>query len=326
MANKKKVIVVSSIVVAVAALATGLYFLLKPDVPSERRMARILADIYTADAILQEYQNKGGNDRTIENTYHTVLSHYGMTKAKYDSAVAWYSRDPKKFSSVYERVVAILSTREEVIKQVADRMDSISTAIEALNDSLTSEPMGPKFTLKIPIEEKCDSLKEFLRPSGKRFTNVGKEIELDSLVGGHIDLFYKYSITKPGKDEVVSKNSKPKNFAKNAKPGGKPGSAKPVTVKYPDAYARIHVTYADTVTTRDSLVISVSKRVVQREAKLTVDLRDSVPATKVEVVVFENVNLKDMELTLRDIRLTYKPYDIVDTTDYDSVIPSLFAY
>ena len=96
--------------------------------------------------------------------------------------------------------------------------------------------------------------------------------------------------------------------------------------KYPDAFARVFVSYADSTRTTDSLVIAVSRRIVQREAKLSVNIKDSVAAIRARVVFFENKNLKDMEVSLRDIKVTYKPYDVVDTTNYDNIIPSLFAY
>lgn len=321
MANKKKIIIAAMVLAALAIAAVVLYPYLAPPAPREKRMARIMADIYTADAILQECTSKGQKDKTIEQTYHTVLSHYGLTKAEYDSAVAWYSAEPKRFASVYERVVAILTTREAMMKEVAERVDSIEKRIEEINDSLTTDLLGCRLTLSLPLNEKDDSLKTYLQPSAKKYTSAEQTFNFDTLTvsGGHLDVSYKYTISNPGdKDKAKPKaNGKPKT-------GGK---ASPPTVhKYPDGYLRVIVSYADTVETRDSLIISVSRRISQREAKLTVNLRDSVQAKSARVVFFENTDLKLMEMALRDIHVTYKPYDVVDTTNYDSVIPSLFAY
>lgn len=313
MANRKKVVISICAAVVLALAALLLYPHLTSRMPSERRMARIMADIYTADAILQECQSKGQKDKTIEMTYHTVLDHYGLTKADYDSAVAWYSLRPKSFSSVYERVVAILSTREDMVRTVAERVDSIERRIEEINDSLTTDLLGGKLTISLPLEAKDDSLKSFLLPNAKKYTRAEKTFPLDSLRGGRIDLSYKYTISNPG--------DKSKAKLKVARPN----VTSPV-YKYPDAYMRVIVSYADTTETRDSLIISVSRSVVQREAKLSVNIPDSLVATSARVVFFENSGLKDMTMMMKDVKLTYKPYDVVDTTNYDSIIPSLFAY
>lgn len=313
MANKTKIAVAAAVALALAVALLLLYPYLFPPVPREKRMARIMADIYTADAILQECQSCGQKDKTIESTYRTVLGHYGLTKADYDSAVAWYSCDPKKFASVYERVVAILTTREDMVRAVAERVDSIEKRIEHINDSLTLDLIGSKLTLSLPLGEKDDSLKTYLKPGAKKYTTVERTFDLDSLRGGHLDVSYKYTISDPG-DKVKSKS------------GSAVKAQAPPVAKYPDGFLRVIVSYADTTDMRDSLKISVSRRVVQREAKLTVNLRDSVAATSARVVLFENKGLKDMSMVLRDIHVTYKPYDVVDTTNYDSIIPSLFAY
>lgn len=321
MANKTKIAIAAISVVALAVAFLLLYPYLFPPVPRERRMARIMADIYTADAILQECQSRGAKDKTIESTYRTVLGHYGLTKADYDSAVAWYSRDPKKFASVYERVVAILSTREDMVRVVAERVDSIEQRIEHINDSLTSDLIGSKLTLNLPLEAKDDSLKTYLKPNGRKYTTAERTFDLDSLRGGHLDVSYKYTISNPGDKDKAKPAGKGK-----VSPAAAGKAQTPPVYKYPDGFMRVIISYADTTDTRDSLKITVSRRVVQREAKLTVNLRDSVAATSARVVFFENAGLKDMAMTMRDIQVTYKPYDVVDTTNYDSIIPSLFAY
>lgn len=313
MESKKKITIAIAVAIALGVAALLAYPRLAPPAPRERLMARIMADIYTADAILQETSAKSAKDKTIEQTYHTVLAHYGLSKAEYDSALAWYSKDPQKFASVYERVVAIMTTREDMVRIIAERVDSLERRIDELNDSLTSDLIGSKLSISLPLAEKSDSLGAYLLPSKRRYTRVERDFALDSLHGGHFDVSYKYSISKPGDPAKAKKE--------------KSADSKSVTVaKYPDAFARVFVSYADSTRTTDSLVIAVSRRIVQREAKLSVNIKDSVAAIRARVVFFENKNLKDMEVSLRDIKVTYKPYDVVDTTNYDNIIPSLFAY
>lgn len=290
---KHKIIALCALVL-VAGGACAVYLALKPNVPSERKMARIMADIYMADAVLQEHTTRGPKDKTIENTYHTILTHYEITKTQYDSAVAWYSRHPQKMSSVYERAIAILSQREEIVKSVAAHADSVTKAIDAINDSLTTTFQLPK-TVILPLVDKNDTIKKFLKPNAKKYDRLTFDVDLDSLVGGHLDLRQRYTVTK---------------------------SIEPT----PKAYARIIITYADTTETSDSVRLEAFKRVTQRVSELSAKLKDSIPAVKAQISLFDAKGLKDMSVTMREIKVSYKPYDVVDTTNYDNLLPSLFAY
>ncbi len=309
--NKRKYIIASCAALVVACVAFVLYQVLKPDVPDEKTMARMVADIYLADAILQETGTNGGRDKKAENTYHTILSNYGINKVQYDSAVAWYSRHPKKFSSVYERAVAILVTREDMIRVIAERSDSITKSIEAQNDSLTQDFIGTKLTISLPLTNSNDSLSSYLKPTTKKYTKVERSFQLDSVMGGHFDISYRYVISRADKKQNIElhKGTSALSQSSNRR-----------------AYARIFISYADSVVTCDSTFMPVLNRAVQKEVSLRANLRDSVPATEARVVFFEEDKLRDMSMTLREIKATYKPYDVVDTTSYDSLLPSLFAY
>lgn len=299
MPNKKKRKAYIIALCALALVAGGAYAVftaMRPAVPNERKMARVLADIYTADAVLQEYMPHGSKDKTIEETYHSIFEHYGLTKASYDSAVAYYSRRPKKMSSVYERAVAILSEREAKVKAVADRADSTARAVEAQNDSITSQLLGTKaLTFSLPLADKNDSLRKFLKPTPRKYRRVEMSFDLDSLTGGHIDVKQRYTVTKSVETS-------------------------------PNAYVRVVVSYADTTETRDSVRLDAHRRVTQREANLVANLKEGVAAVRADVTFFEAPDLKDMTVLLREMRVCYKPYDVVDTTDYDNLLPSLFAY
>lgn len=287
--------VVALVAMHVAFIALPLLFF-RSDVPDTKQMARVVADLYTADAVLQERTLRGAADKTIERTYNTILRHHGLTKVQYDSAVAHYAKKPGEMSAIYERVIAILSEREARVKVVADKADSASRAVAAANDSLTVQLASSRpFAIALPLADKEDSLGRYLRPSRKRYDRVQMDFELDSLHGGHIDLRQRYTVSKAVADS-------------------------------PRAYARVVVSYADSTETRDSLPLDATRRVSQRDTELSVILKDSVPAVRAQVTLFGAKGLRDMTMALRDIRVSYKPYDVVDTTDYDSLLPLLFAY
>lgn len=287
---------VAALVVMHVAFLGVPYLLFRPDVPDPKQMSRVVADLYTADAVLQERTLRGAADKTIEQTYNTILRHHGLTKAQYDSAVAHYAKKPGEMSAIYERAIAILSQREARVKVVADKADSASRAVAAVNDSLTVQLASSRpFAIALPLADKADTLGRYLRPSRTRYDRVQMDFDLDSLRGGHIDLRQRYTVSKTVADA-------------------------------PKAYARIVVSYADSTETRDSLSLDATRRVAQRDAELSAVLKDSVPAVRAEVTLFGAKDLRGMTMALRDIRVSYKPYDVVDSTDYDSLLPLLFAY
>lgn len=61
--NKRKYVIASCASLVVACVAFVLYQVFKPDVPDEKTMARMVADIYLADAILQETGTNGAVTR-----------------------------------------------------------------------------------------------------------------------------------------------------------------------------------------------------------------------------------------------------------------------
>ena len=153
-------------------------------------MARILADVYNVDAIFQIrgnlYSNATRNDRSAENAYHTVLQHYGISKAELDSAVAWYSAHPEQYARVYDMVVSILSKREGEYKILLNQRDSVNALIDQMNDSLRINYLKTRKNIHVPIEPR-DSVRE----KDLRF-----EYQLDSLKGGTMHLKMGYAFQR----------------------------------------------------------------------------------------------------------------------------------
>lgn len=286
--NKQKII---GIVVATVAIIVGivLYILKNNDViPSEKKMARILADVYYADAIFQArgnlYSSNNRNDRTTENTYHTVLQHYGLTKTEFDSAVAWYSAHPDKYAQVYEHVVSILSKREGDYKILLDKRDSIQKRIESLNDSIRVTYLKTKRHLHVPVEPR-DSVKE---------KNLRFEYQLDSIQGGTLSAKMVYSFLR-----------------KN-------------TAKAPAKFELI-VHYNDTIVDTTSINLIYSH--VNKTAELQYHLRDTMPAIRLNVNMLATSDFKKVLATISDAKVTYMPYQITDSIQFDEIqLPPLFAY
>lgn len=196
MMNKKLTI---GIIAAVAVgICATLYFVLGHNkmIPDEKKMAQILADIYMTDAILQNegnlYSSSHRNDKTTENTYHTILRHYGLDKQTFDSIITWYSFHPEEYSTVYERLVNILTQREMKYEEILNRRDSVNKSIEHKSDSIRITYLS-KNTVNLPGEP-ADSIKKDMR----------YEFEIDSTSKGTISARMTYVF--PRKNEAKNIN------------------------------------------------------------------------------------------------------------------------
>ncbi len=314
--KKYKILIIIGFALVIAAgAAFAIYDALpQKDIPSKRKMARILADMYVVDAIVQDYNPKGKNDRTLEQAYHSVLQHHGLTKAQYDSALLYYSKNPQEYSIVYDRAISILSSKEADLSTFALRLDSLEGALKLANDTITTNLGSWPSMIKLPlpktdtsknktgkaketaqkIDEKQkalnDSIKLHLKPSATDYESVEYEVNIDSIIGGHITFRQKYTIL-----------------------GG-------------EGKMSVTVCYADSSETTDSLVFDIAKRHAQKNGEIIVQLNDTIPTTKAIIRPAVIKDRKKINLTLKDLTLFHKPYDVIDTTDYASQFPPMLSY
>lgn len=196
MMNRK--LLIGIIAAVVVGLCTTLYFVFghKSLIPNEKKMAQILADIYMADAILQNggtlYSSNYRNDKTTENSYHSILRRYGLNKQQFDSIINWYSVHPEQYTAVYEKLVNILTQRETKYETILEKRDSVNKTIERLNDSIRITYFK-KNIAHVPVEP-ADSLNKDLQ----------YEFELDSTMKGSINM--KMTYVFPRKNEARNIN------------------------------------------------------------------------------------------------------------------------
>lgn len=91
-----------------------------PPIISEPKFVRLLIDYHLAQGI-----NNTDSFRQKAKFFHeysladSVLALHGINRAQFDSTLAWYSRDPKNFNLLYDRVMAEFSRRiAELQKQI----------------------------------------------------------------------------------------------------------------------------------------------------------------------------------------------------------------
>jgi len=125
MKNRNKYIALTVILIMAVGLScnkttrTGIK---KSEVIPEEEMVDILSDLYLADGLLNypPIRSDFSSKDSIEN-YVDVISKHGYTKEKVDKSIEYYFIDrPKRYASIYNRVIEKLSGMEaDVIQQLS---------------------------------------------------------------------------------------------------------------------------------------------------------------------------------------------------------------
>ena len=85
---------------------------------SEQKMVELLVDTHLADAMLYVDNSRADEKRDKALFYYpSVLEKYGITKARMDSSVAWYMRNPAAYARIYEQVIQDLEKRKAAEKK-----------------------------------------------------------------------------------------------------------------------------------------------------------------------------------------------------------------
>ncbi len=184
---KRQFIVIAAVVcLLIGGVAS--YFGLRTSVPNEKTMSRILADIYTADALVQEgLGNYYKKEKLEESLYSSIFSHYGLSKAQYDEAVLYYTAKPEKWSEIYEKAISILSVREGELSAFAAKCDSADLSLSNLTDSITTKFGKWASTIRLPLAKE-DTLNKYVSRLGGSMSQIAVNIHIDSIRGGHITI------------------------------------------------------------------------------------------------------------------------------------------
>lgn len=281
----------------VAAFAIW-WLALRRDIMPERELVRVMADMYVVDALVQDHSLHGSRDRFLEEAYHSVLEHYGVTKADYDTALAWYSRRPSEYDRLYGKLIDLLSEREASAQQAADRVDSAQAVVKAANDSLLQTLAQWPALVRLPLADKADTLRRSLHPSAENFTSLQIDVPLDSLRGGKLRASLRYDV---------------ESFLEGCRP-----LARLTLTLRPDSSAEEQERV-------DSVRLECGRRITGRDIDLVFELPDTCPATHAKLAI-EHPKLRKLTLALRNLKLTYRPYEIADTAEQTYGLHALLGY
>jgi hypothetical protein len=78
-------------------------------VVNQTDMINVLTDLHKLDGSLNAKGLLYDQSNKKNDYYVSVLRKYGITQAEFDSSLVWYSKDPKKFDRIYEKVLTQLT-------------------------------------------------------------------------------------------------------------------------------------------------------------------------------------------------------------------------
>ncbi len=94
---------------------------------SKEEMAQLLADIHTAEAVIEINRSSFNTDSARRALRQAVYERHGVTQLMVDSSFVWYGRNIDKYMDVYDRTIEILDHRNmELGSRLAEAALSIA--------------------------------------------------------------------------------------------------------------------------------------------------------------------------------------------------------
>lgn len=112
---------------------------------TQAKMVDVITDLHTLDGSLAAKEIMPYDFETKSKYYNSVLKKYGITAAEFDSSVVWYTKNPKKYERVYEKVFVRLTSLDEDIKK--GKFHPVdSTELRKIRTEIWSNPVGYSFS------------------------------------------------------------------------------------------------------------------------------------------------------------------------------------
>lgn len=81
------------------------------DIVQPEQMSLLMADVHTAEAVIDQNRATFYNDSLRQTFRQSVLRRHNVTGAQFDSSLAWYGRHIDRYITVYDRTIEILERR-----------------------------------------------------------------------------------------------------------------------------------------------------------------------------------------------------------------------
>lgn len=104
---------------------------------SEGKMAEIMADIHTGEAVVEANSSSFRNDSTKQAFIQSICLRHGVTTQQLDTSLYWYGNNLQEYIKVYDKTVSILEGRiaeaEKAGGKSTERIQSISLDGDSVN-------------------------------------------------------------------------------------------------------------------------------------------------------------------------------------------------
>jgi len=118
----------------------------RPDyVLDENEMTAVLIDMHSSEALIDLQRNQFSTQEAQRDIMASVFVRHGITRARYDSSLMWYSRHLKRFIRIYDRVNDSLKVRDEYWKAIA--YENASWGVSDQGDSVNLWRINPYLVL-----------------------------------------------------------------------------------------------------------------------------------------------------------------------------------
>jgi acyl carrier protein len=109
------------------------------NVLNQSEMAEVIVELHKMDGIVAVLRSDGkiDNDSTQGIYYAAVLKKFDLTQSQFDSSLVWYSKNPKRFESVYIAVEENLKKWEADVKNGKFGVDSVSDITTTLLERIS---------------------------------------------------------------------------------------------------------------------------------------------------------------------------------------------
>ena len=108
-------------------------------VPDSEEMALLMADVYTAESVIEFNPANYSNDSLKKVVKQSVLTAHKISQADFDSAIVWYGHNIEEYIKVCDRAVEILEKRRD---DIPDDQDGRMLMVVA-GDSAQVWPLAP---------------------------------------------------------------------------------------------------------------------------------------------------------------------------------------
>ena len=137
----------------------------RPDyVLDEDEMTAVLIDMHSSEALLDLQRTQFSTQEVQRDIMASVFVRHGITRARYDSSLMWYSRHLKRFIRIYDRVNDSLNARDEYWKAIA--YENASWGVSDQGDTVNLWRIDPYLVLDRKL---LSSFQSFVIPCDSNF-------------------------------------------------------------------------------------------------------------------------------------------------------------